>query len=309
MSHIPTNSHEETLDPEDWEAFAKTGQQMLDDMLAYLETIRERPVWQPLPEDTLQVLQMPLPIDSQSIETVYKEFTQHILPYPFGNVHPRFWGAVVGTGTPLGMLAEMLAGGMNSPVSFGNHASIWVEMQVINWCKEMLGYTDEVNGILVSGTSMAHVLGLAIARNTHLPFNVREEGLVKSNQSFTIYGSSEMHGSVQRAVEILGIGNKYLRRIPVNPQDEIDVTALRQAIEIDLADGLQPICIVGNAGTVNTGAIDSLDALADMAEEYNLWFHIDGAFGALAYLSPHIRPQLKGLQRADSLAFDLHKWL
>ena len=312
MSYISNRGREETLDPEDWEAFVEIGQQMLSDMLTYLQTIRERPVWQPLPETAQHAMQMPLPTAGQPIQAVYEEFTQHILPYPFGNIHPRFWGAVVGTGTPLGMVAEMLAGGMNSPASFGNHASIWVEMQVINWCKDMLGYAEEAKGLLVSGTSEAHLLGLAIARNTALPFDVREAGLVSDSRGgqrpFTIYGSSAMHGSLQRAVELLGIGNQNLRRIPVNDQDEIEIAALRQAIETDLADGFHPICIVGNAGTVNTGAIDNLDTLADVAAAYNLWFHIDGAFGALAYLSPQIQPRLSGLQRADSLAFDLHKW-
>ena len=313
MSHLENNGRDETLDPEDWLAFTEMGQQMLSDMLSHLETVRERPVWQPLPASVQQALQMPLPLAEQALPTVYDEFRQHILPYPFGNTHPRFWGAVVGTGTPLGMLAEMLAGGMNSPASFGNHASIWVEMQVINWCKEMLGYAAEANGLLVSGTSEAHLLGLAIARNAVSSFDVREVGVAGGEggelRPFTIYGSSEMHGSVQRAVEFLGLGNQYLRRIPVNDRDEIEIAALRQAIEADLADGFHPICIVGNAGTVNTGAIDNLDALADIAIEYNLWFHIDGAFGALAYLSPQIQPRLSGLQRADSLAFDLHKWL
>lgn len=299
---------EETLDPQDWQAFAEVGQQMLRDMVAYLETVREHPVWQPMSADARQALQAPLPTAEQSVQAVYEEFSQHILPYPFGNLHPRFWGLVVGTGTPLGMLAEMLAGGMNAPSSLGDHAAIWVEMQVINWCKEMLGYPAEANGLLVSGTSAAHLMGLAIARNTRLPFDVREKGLWGEQRPFTIYGSSEMHGSVQRAVEILGIGNQNLRRVPVNERDEMDIALLRQILEADLAAGLRPICIIGNAGTVNTGAIDPLDALADIALEYNLWFHIDGAFGALAYLSPQIRLRLKGLQRADSLAFDLHKW-
>ncbi len=179
---------------------------------------------------------------------------------------------------------------------------------MIDWCKEMFGYPAEASGLLLSGGSMANLVGLAVARHARSGFDVREEGVAAAPRPMTIYGSVEMHSSLQRSVEVLGLGNRSLRRIPVDANFKIDLQALRQAIEADIEQGMQPICLVGNAGAVNTGAIDPLDELADIAAQYGMWFHVDGAFGSLATLSPELRPRLKGMERSDSLAFDLHKW-
>jgi aromatic-L-amino-acid/L-tryptophan decarboxylase len=281
---------------------------MLDDMFAYLQTRREQPVWQPLPDAVRAAFTEPLPIEGMPVEDVYAAFSRAIVPYVMGNTHPRFWGWVMGPGTPLGMLAEMLAAGLNPNMGGGDHAGTLVEAQVIAWCKEMLGFPAEASGVLVSGGSLANLLALAVARSSRTPFDVREEGVAASPRPQTLYGSAEMHSSVQRAVELLGLGNAWLRRVPVDAGDRIDVAALRRAIDADLAAGCLPICVIGNAGTTNGGAIDPLGALAEVAAEYGLWYHVDGAFGALAALSPRLRPLLVGMERADSLAFDLHKW-
>lgn len=299
----------ETLDPEDWSQLRALGHRMIDDMFSYLETVREREVWQPMPDEVRQAFNEPLPAEGRPAETVYDEFCRNVMPYPMGNIHPRFWGWVMGNNTPLGMLADMLASGMNPNMGGGDHAPVMVEAQVIEWCKEMFGFPAEASGLLLSGGSMANLIGLAVARHAKSGFDVRQEGVAASPKPMTVYGSVEMHSSLQRAVEMLGMGNKSLRKIPVTEAFEIDVRALRRAIEEDIAGGFQPICIIGNAGAVNTGAIDALDELADIAAKYGMWYHIDGAFGSLAYLSPDMRPALKGLERADSLAFDLHKWV
>jgi aromatic-L-amino-acid decarboxylase len=300
---------EETLDPSDWKELRALGHRMVDDMFAYLETVRERPVWQPIPDEVAASFRAPLPQGEQPAETVYDEFQRNILPYPLGNIHPRFWGWVMGNGTPLAMLSEMLAAGMNPNMGGGDHVANRVEMQVIEWLKEMLGYPADASGLLVSGGSMANLLGLAVARNNRCGFDVRKEGVAASPQPMTMYGSSEMHSSLQRASEVLGLGNSALRRIPVGDDYKIDVAALRKAIKEDIEAGHKPICLIGNAGTVNTGAMDPLGQLADIAEEHGMWFHVDGAFGALAYLSPDLRHMVAGMERADSVAFDLHKWL
>jgi aromatic-L-amino-acid/L-tryptophan decarboxylase len=300
---------EENLDPSDWDAMRALGHQMVDDMMNYLETVRERPVWKPVPEEVRQSLQAPLPTEEKPAEEVYAEFMENILPYPLGNVHPRFWGWVMGNGTPLGLLADMLAATMNPNGGGGNHVANKVEDQVIAWLKEIFGFPAEASGILVSGGSMADFIGLAVARYVKAGYDVRELGVGADPQSMTYYGSVEMHSAIQRGVEILGHGNQALRKIPVNDQYQIDLGILRQTIEADLkAEIYKPICLVGNAGTVSTGAIDPLDKLADIAAEYGMWFHVDGAFGALAAFSPEIRPLVAGIERADSLAFDLHKW-
>lgn len=299
---------QETLDPADWEDLRTLGHRMLDDMFTYLRTRREQPVWQPLPDTVRESFQEPLPIEGMPVEEVYETFSRAILPYAMGNTHPRFWGWVMGPGTPLGMLAELLAAGVNPNMGGGDHAGTLVEVQVVEWCKEMLGFPAEGSGVLVSGGSMANLLALAAARTARSPFDVRERGVAAASQPQTLYGSAEMHSSVQRAVELLGLGNTWLRRIPVDADDRIDVAALRRAIEADLAVGCRPICVIGNAGTTNSGAVDPLDTLADLAAEYGLWYHVDGAFGALLALSPRLRPLVAGMERADSLAFDLHKW-
>jgi glutamate/tyrosine decarboxylase-like PLP-dependent enzyme len=156
---------------------------------------------------------------------------------------------------------------------------------------------------------MANLVGLTVARNTRAGFDVRKDGLTAADQPMTFYGSVETHSSSQKAVELLGLGSAALRRIPVEADYQIDVRSLQEAVAKDREDGFQPICVIGNAGTVNTGAYDDLNALADLCEGEGLWFHIDGAFGALAALSPDLRPLASGLDRADSLAFDVHKWM
>src|SRR5215216_4952740 len=299
----------ESLDPENWDALRHLGHRMVDDVMEYLMSVRDRPLWQPIPDDVKDQFKQPLPIDPQGDESTYQDFLQYVQPYLKGNIHPCFWGWVEGTGTPFGMLAEMLAAGLNPNVNFGEQSPVYVELQVLDWFKEMFGYPAEAGGILVSGGSVANLIGLTVARNTKATFNVALEGLQAAQQRLVLYGSDEMHNSLQKAVELLGLGRNSLRRIPVNAGFQIDVELLKAAIAEDRARGDQPFCVVGNAGTVNSGAIDDLERLADICKKEGLWLHVDGAFGALAALAPKLRPLLRGIERADSLAFDLHKWL
>jgi aromatic-L-amino-acid decarboxylase len=306
---LSTLMKEETLDPKDWEAMRALGHQMVEDMMAYLETVRERPVWQSIPEKVRENLKKPLPMDPQGAKKTYQDFLVNMLPHPMGNIHPRFWGWVEGTGTPFGMLAEMLAAGMNPDLGAGDHVANYVEAQVLDWLKEMLGYPAEASGLLVSGGSMANLVGLTVARNTMAEFDVRQHGLQASSRKMTLYGSAETHSSLQKAVELLGLGNNSLRKIPVNADFQIDTKALEMAISEDRSEGHQPIAVIGNAGTVNTGAFDNFNALADICAREGLWFHVDGAFGAWAALSPKLRHLVSGIDRSNSLAFDLHKWM
>lgn len=308
MDSTRVRTNTESLDPADWEVMRELGHRMVDDMLAYLQTVRERPIWQPMPDEVKDHLDAPLPTAGQGAEAAYEDFKRDVLPYPMGNIHPRFWGWVMGNGSPLDMLSEMLAAGINSNLGGGEHAPSRVEAQVIDWCKEMLGFPHDASGLLVSGGSMANLIGLTVARNIRAGFDVRGAGLQSADANLTAYCSTETHSSVQRAFELLGLGSEWLRKIPVNNRFEIDTTVLEAAIAADRASGHRPFCVIGNAATTNTASFDDLEALADICAREELWFHVDGAFGALAALSPALRSRIRGMERADSLAFDLHKW-
>lgn len=296
------------LDPEDWSKLRQLGHQMLDDMFDFQQSRLEGPVWQPIPDEVRQGFQSPLPADIQTADQVYQRFKDEILPYSTGNTHARFWGWVMGNGTPLGMLADMLASGLNPNMGGGDQVPNLVELQVIDWCRQMFDFPEGSSGLLTSGGSVANLIGLAVARHHGADFDLRRDGVAAAPKPMTMYGSQEMHSSLDKAVELLGLGLNHLRKIEIDDRFRISTEALRRQLEADLAAGFQPIALIGCAGAVNTGAVDPLDELADIAEEYDLWYHIDGAFGALAYLAPELRDRLQGLSRADSLAFDLHKW-
>lgn len=301
---------EETLDPENWESMRVLGHRMVDDMVDYLKEIRPRPVWQHAADEVKAHFRTPLPSKPQSPDAIYEEFLEYVLPYPIGNNHPRFWGWVFGTGTILGAYAEFLSAVMNTNSGdFDHHSAIHVETQVINWLKQMLGYDQGASGLLTSGCSVANLIGLAVARNAKAGFDLRKKGFLAEGGRLVLYASREIHSSVQKSVELLGLGSDALRYIGVDGRFRIDVEELREAIAKDRRAGLMPFCVVGAAGTVNTGATDDLQGLADICQDEDLWLHVDGAFGAWAAIVPEEKHLVAGMEWADSLAFDLHKWM
>jgi aromatic-L-amino-acid decarboxylase len=306
---IDSEPCEFSLDPQNWEAFRNLAHRALDDAIDSLENVRQQPVWQPVPPAARNHLNEDVPAEGIGLEQTYEQFRQWIFPYPTGNIHPRFWGWVHGTGTAGGMIAEVLAAAMNSNCGGRDHGALYVERTVLEWCKQIFGFPVDAGGLLVSGTSMANLIALTVARNAKSGGNIRQSGLLGSQPRLVAYASAEAHESVAKAMEILGLGNRSLRRIAVTRDFRIDLDQLRRAIAEDRENGLQPFCVIGSAGTVNTGAVDDLQAVADICRSNDLWFHVDGAFGALGVLSPEVLPLLKGIEQADSIAFDFHKWM
>jgi glutamate/tyrosine decarboxylase-like PLP-dependent enzyme len=296
-----------TLDPPDWEAFRAAGHRMLDDMVDFLRDVRARPAWQPVPDEAKARIAAPLPEGPTPLDAIYDDFRRAVLPYATGNIHPGFVGWVHGSGTPTGMLAEMLAAGMNANVGGREHAAVYVERQIIAWCRALFGFPEGASGLLVTGTSLANLIAVVTARAARLGPEVRARGLAGAPR-LTAYAARSVHGCVAKAMEITGLGSDALRLLPTDATRRLDLAALREAIAADRRDGAAPFLVVGTAGAVDTGAIDDLAGIADIAVAEGLWFHVDGAFGALAVMSPALRPRLAGIERADSLAFDFHKW-
>lgn len=300
---------EETLDPEDWDDTARQAHAALEEAIAYLRDVRQRPPWQQMPEQIRDRFEEPLPWEPQPLQEVLRSFTESILPYPMGNVHPRFWAWYMGAGNLTGALADFLAAAQGSNLGGGDHAAALVDQQVIRWCKEIVGFPSSASGTLVSGGSIANLLALTVARNGMGQGNVREGGLGALKRPLRFYGSDQLHSCHRKAVEVLGLGSQALRTIPSDDDFCLDLRVLRAAIAEDRAAGLQPACIIASAGTVNTGAIDDLPALAALAAQEDLWLHVDGCIGALIKLAPRNGALVAGLEMADSLALDPHKWL
>jgi glutamate/tyrosine decarboxylase-like PLP-dependent enzyme len=299
----------ETLDPEDWEAMRELGHRVVDDALRYFRTTRERPAWQPVPADIAERLTAPAPAGPADPHAVYEEFLRDIMPYAMNTTHPRFWAWYMGSGTVMGALADLLAATMNPNLGGGNHVAPLVEKQVIGWIRDMVGFPGESSGLLTSGASMANFTALTVARNAACGYDVRRQGVHAAPGPLTAYASTEIHSCNQKAIETLGLGSDGLRKIPVRGDYTIDLAALEQQVAADRKDGRLPFCVIATAGTINTGAIDDMNAIADFCERERLWFHVDGAIGAVAVLADNVRPLLSGMERADSIALDLHKWM
>ncbi len=299
----------ETLDPEDWEAARALAHRMVDDAIELLANAGDGPVWQPVPAEVRARFHEPPPEQPGSAEAIYERYLHDILPFRMGNIHPRFWAWYMGNGTFTGALGDFLASVMNSNVGGGNHIAPLVEAQVIDWLRAVVGLPEGASGLLTSGASAANLLGITVARNARAGVDVRHLGVRAASGPLVAYASTEVHSCNRKAVETLGLGSAGLCGIAVRDDYTIDLDELERRIAADRAAGAVPFCVIGNAGTINTGSIDDLDALADLCEREGLWFHVDGAIGAVAMLADSVRPRLRGLERADSIALDLHKWL
>lgn len=296
-----------SLDPTDWAAFRELAHKALDGMIDHVATLRERPVWIPPTDAARAAFTRELPRAPSSLADALADFDQFVKPHATGNGHPAFMGWVHGAGTPVGMVAEMLAAGLNANCGGRDHIGIDVERQIAAWMREAFAFPADAAGLFVTGTSIANFLGLLVARDRRLGDAVRETGLRAAPQ-LVAYASAAAHGCVAQAMQLAGIGSDALRRVPCDAEGALRLDDLRALVETDRRSGLTPFLVVGTAGSVDIGAIDPLANLADFCRANDLWFHVDGAFGALLAFSRELRPLIAGLERADSVAFDFHKW-
>jgi aromatic-L-amino-acid/L-tryptophan decarboxylase len=295
------------------EGLAPLGRDVAELVADHLRAIGELPVWAPLSAaDRTWLTGQQLPQEGRSVAELVDDVRDRVMRYPMGNGHRRFFGWVNSPPSPAGVLVEPLAAALNPSCAGGDHAGPLLERSVVRWLAELIGFPHPPGGgLLTSGASMATIICVAAARHRAAlvdGWDVREQGL-SGHTPLVLYRSAEGHSCLEKAAELLGIGRRYLRTVPVDDRYRMDVAALRTAITDDLRNGLRPFCVCASAGTVNTGAIDALDAVADVADEFGLWFHIDGAYGALGVLADRNQPDYQGLDRADSVVLDPHKWL
>ncbi len=306
----PIDHREETLDPQDWEQMRALLHQMIDDSIDYMQDLRGQAPWTPMGDNERAAFAKATPPRSGiGSQATYQDYLEQVQPYIMGNNHPKFWAWYMGNGSMMGAMADYLTAITNSNAGAGNHVGQHIEDQVISWMTDIIGYPDTASGMIVSGGSMANYVGLATARHHRCGYDIRQKGILAGGRQLCVYGSTEVHNCNQKAIELLGIGREHFRKIPVNEDYTMDLNALKAQIQADKAAGLHPICVIASAGTVNTGAIDDLHAIADICEDEGLWYHVDGAIGAIAMTSDIARPQLTGIERSDSVALDLHKWL
>lgn len=298
------------LDPrteEEWEQVRRAAHRLVDLTLDRHQRIRESACWQPVPEGARKRLAEVAPAQGLGIEESFALAEALVEPYTTGNRHPRFWGWVKGAGTLPGLLGSWMATGMNANVIGGDQGLAHVELQVLEWFRTWFDFPKGSSGLLVDGGSMANILGLAVARHRATNGLCRTEG-PEACAGLRLYCSGAAHNSVQKGAELLGLGAKSVRMVGIDDRGRVDLAALESAVREDREAGLRPFCVVGSACTVGTGAVDPLLELRRMADRHGLWFHVDGAIGALGWLSPELRPRFEGMNLADSLAFDLHKW-
>lgn len=301
---------EDDLDPHspsEWAAFARAAQLIVERVLARYARLRDEPAFCALPEAQRRELSEAPPAVGGGIEVAVREALSLIEPYGTGNLSPRFWGWVLGGGNLAGMLGQWLAASMNANVFAGAQGPVELERAVLDWFRVWFEFPPSSSGLLLDGASSANQLGLCVARHWATEGRVKREGMAAA-PGLRVYASQAVHNSVHKAAVLLGLGSGAVHSVATRADDSMDPSALEAAIEGDRRAGYVPFCVVASAGTVGIGAIDPLVSLHALCRRERLWLHVDGAIGALGFLAPALRPRLAGLELADSLAFDLHKW-
>jgi len=295
------------------EEFRRLGHRLVDQLAEFLTTLPGRPITPGEgPEAVRKLLggDDPLPQQGADPQTLLDESTKLLVEHSLFNGHPKFLGYITSSAAPIGALGDLLAAAVNPNVGGWPLSPIAteIERQTIRWIAEMIGYPVTCGGILVSGGNMANFLGFLAGRKAKAPWDVRAKGMCHE-RGLRVYTSQETHTWIDKAADMFGLGTDAIRWIPTDNRQRMNARALREQIESDKREGLLPLMVIGTAGSVSTGAIDPLPELAAIAQEHDLWFHVDGAYGGFAAMLPDASPDLKGLSLADSVAVDPHKWL
>lgn len=286
----------------DAEAMRRAGYRIVDWLIDRQAGMRSSPLGRELKrEETERLLREPMPEEASSFDRVFEEYAAKVAPNAVPLDHPRFFAFIPSAPNFVAVLAEALVAGTNvfAGTWLESSGPSQVEVVVLDWFKQMLGLPGTAGGVLVSGGSVANLTGLAAARQAILNDDPARA---------VIYFSNQTHASVDRALRVLGFHDSQIRRLGTGPDLRLDIAALREAIARDRANGLRPFAVVGNAGTTNTGAVDQLGEIAGVAHQEGLWFHVDAAYGGFAALTERGRRQLAGIEQADSVVLDPHKW-
>lgn len=299
------------LSPED---FRMAGHDLIDAIADFLASLSERQVGpgESRAEVRRNLGSGSIPELGTSPHRLLKETADLMFEHSLFNGHPRFLGYITSSAAPIGALADLLASAVNPNVGAWSLSPVAseIEVQTIQWIAELIGYPPDCGGLLVSGGNMANFVGFLAARRAKLGENVRTKGMrnLESGQP-TIYCSAETHTWIEKAADQFGIGTQAIRWVPTNENLQMDLNALRTQINNDKANGFFPFLVVGTGGSTGVGAVDPLPALAEICREYDLWFHVDGAYGGFAAVVPEAPSDLRGLSQADSVAIDPHKWM
>lgn len=293
--------------------FKKIGYELIDTLADFFDTIEDYPV---TPGESPIALQKAignsnLPEEGSSAEKIISRSTDLLLNHSLFNGHPKFLGFITSSPAPIGVLADLLASAVNqnAGAQILSPMATEIEKQTIQWLAEFIGVSPSCGGILVSGGNMANFTAFLAARTAKAPKNLKEDGLLNSNTKLIVYCSKTTHTWVEKAAILFGHGAKQTRWIPTDTANKMDNTILEQTIKDDIEKGFQPFMVVGTAGDVSTGVVDNLTEIASICKKHDLWFHIDGAYGAPAAIIPELKSLFEGIESADSIALDPHKWL
>jgi aromatic-L-amino-acid decarboxylase len=296
--------------------FRQAGHHLVDQIASFMEELPNRKVTTALRPHEVQSLlkEKSLPAEGKDCDSILTESAQLLFEHSLFNGHPRFWGYITSSATPIGALSDLLAASVNPNVGAFvlSPVATEIERQAVRWLAELIGYESTCGGLFVSGGNMANLVGFLAARKNKIRQDIRKEGLTRAQagkKGLTVYCAKGTHTWINKAADLFGHGTDAIRWIELTNKEQIDLSHLEITILADLDSNYIPFMVVGNAGSVGTGVVDPLDEMASLCKKYDLWFHIDGAYGAPAAVLPELADQFKGLASADSIALDPHKWL